>query len=119
MSNEENFDLIRRFNQVLAADDELTTLDDLVAPDFVAHGGTQEVRGREGWRQFVLDTRKEWGEIETGIDELIGDGNLVAERWWMRGGGEGDAAMSAHGITIHRIVNGRIQEDWAVYDPDQ
>ncbi len=117
MSNEENFDLVRRFNQIFKAGD-LSVLDEILAPDFVAHNGDEEVRGPDGWRQFVLDTRKEGGDIDTGIDELIGNGSLVAKRWWMRGSANSGAAVRGHGVTMHRIVNGRLQENWAVYQPE-
>ena len=114
MPNEQNFELVRRFNQVFKADADLSVLDEMLAPDFVAHNGDDEVRGPDAWRQFVLDTRKQGGEIETGIDELIGNDSLVAERWWMRNAGGG----SGHGVTVHRIVDGKLQENWAVYTPD-
>jgi hypothetical protein len=26
--------------------------------------------------------------------------------------------VRGHGITMHRIVNGKLQEDWAVFQPD-
>ncbi len=118
MSNEEHFSLVRRFNQVFRADDDLTVLDEILAPDFVAHNGDEEVRGPDGWRQFVLSVREQGGDIETGIEELIGDGGLVAERWWMRSSAGGDAAVRGHGMTMHRIVNGKLQENWAVFHPE-
>ncbi|HEU4972381.1 MAG TPA: nuclear transport factor 2 family protein [Gaiellaceae bacterium] len=119
MSNEENFELVRRFNQVFKADDDLSVLDEILAADFVAHNGDEDVRGPDGWRQFVLDARNSsGGDIETGIDELLGDGNLVAERWWIRSSGVGDAAANGHGVTVHRIANGRLQENWAVFQPE-
>jgi predicted SnoaL-like aldol condensation-catalyzing enzyme len=118
VSNEENFALVRRFNQVLRTENDLTILDELLAPDFVAHAGDVEVHGPEGWRQFVLETRSQGGEIETGTDELLGDGELVAERWWVRSTADGKGAVRGHGITMHRIVNGKLQEDWAVFQPD-
>jgi hypothetical protein len=34
----------------------------------------------------------------------------VAERWWVRADG-----LTRRGITMHRIENGKLQEDWAVY----
>ncbi len=89
MSNEENFELVRRFNQLLTGNDDLTILDEILAPDFVAHNGDEDVRGPEGWREFVLATRSQYGEIETGIDELISGGSLVAERWWIRSSADG------------------------------
>ncbi|WP_210509081.1 ester cyclase [Naasia sp. SYSU D00057] len=116
MSNEENFELVRRFNQIWSADD-LGILDELLAPDFVAHNGDEEVHGPDGWRQFVLAGREQYGAISTGIDELIGDGGLVGERWWIRGG-TGDQSVGGHGMTMHRIADGKLQENWAVFLPD-
>ncbi len=110
MSNEENFELIRRFNQSVTAKD-LSGLDDLIPPDYVAHSGEQEIRGRDAWKQFLLAGREQFGEAEAGIDELIGNGNFVAERWWIR-----VAPGTRRGITIHRIENGKIQEDWVVWE---
>ena len=114
MSDEDNFELVRRFNQVFKADDDLTVLDEILAPEFVAHNGDEEVQGPDGWRRFVLEVREQSGEIETGIDELIGDGSLVAERWWMRAKG----SAGGHGVTVHRVENGKLRENWAVYQPD-
>ena len=108
VSDEENFELIRRFNQVNAAGD-LGVLDEILAPDFLARNGEQEVHGPDGWRQFVLAGREQYGESEGGIDELIGNGNMVAERWWLRA-----AAGTRRGITMHRIVDGKLEEDWMV-----
>jgi hypothetical protein len=116
MTNEQNFELVRRFNRVFRADDDLSVLDEILAPDFVAHNGDDEVHGPEGWRQFVLEARQEGGDIETGIEELIGNGSLVAERWWMRS--SASAGFHGRGVTMHRIVNGRLQENWAVAHPD-
>ena len=62
--------------------------------------------------------RRNGGDVETGIDELIGHGNLVAERWWIRSTADGDAGLNGHGVTMHRIVNGRLQENWAVFQPE-
>ena len=118
MSTEENFELVRRFNQVSKADDVLSVLNEIVASDFVAHNGDEDVRGPDGWRQFVLAIQGKAGDVETGIDELIGEGNLVAERWWIRSHSAGDPGPIGHGITMHRIVNGKLQENWAVFQPE-
>ena len=117
MSNEENFELVRRFNAVFRTRD-FAVLDDIVAPDFVAHNGDQEVRGAAGWRQFVLETTEQAGDVDTGVDELLGDGNLVAERWWFRAAHAGSEGLSGHGITVHRLANGKLAENWAIFQPD-
>jgi SnoaL-like domain len=110
VSEDENYEVVRRFNQSVNAED-LSVLDDLLASDFVAHGGEQDIRGRDGWKQFILSGREQFGDSESGIDELLGNGNLVAERWWIRA-----AAGTRRGITMHRIADGKIAEDWAVWE---
>jgi hypothetical protein len=117
MSTEENFELVRRFNQAFGAED-LGVLDEILAVDFVAHNGDEEVHGPDGWRGFILEARAHGTEIETGNDELIGDGDLVAERWWWRAPADGGGQLNGHGITMHRIVNNRLQENWGVFHPD-
>jgi hypothetical protein len=112
MSDEKNFELVRRFNQLPAGD--LSMLDELLAPDFVAHGGDgQEVRGPDGWREFLRTAGEQFqgDNIQSGIDELIGNGDLVAERWWIR-----TKAGTRRGITMHRIADGRLAEDWVVFE---
>jgi hypothetical protein len=53
-----------------------------------------------------------------GIDEPLEDRGVLAERWWFKvGTGEGPH-VAGHGITVHRIVDGRIKENWAVFSPD-
>ncbi len=116
MSKEMNFELVRRFAQTVKTGD-LSSLDEILAPDFVAHKEHEEFRGPDGWRQHVLDIRRQLGEIETGVDEVLGDENLVAERWWIRGRTKDGEVFHGHGITMHRIVNGRLQENWEIFQP--
>ncbi len=86
-------------------------LEELLAPDFVVHGGDgQEVHGPDGWRQFIQSVQAQAGDMESGIDEMISNGNLVAERWWVR-----SSEGTRRGITMHRIVDGKLQEDWVVF----
>jgi hypothetical protein len=65
----------------------------------------------------VLETREQAGDVDTGTDELLGNDSLVAERWWLRGSADGQEQLDGHGITMHRIMNGRRQENWAVFHP--
>lgn len=116
MSNE---DLVRRFSRLWVTRD-YDELSEIVAEDFVAHNGPDEVRGADGWRKFVEDGWKQFGAIDTGIDELIEDRGLLAERWWFKAGTGDGPHLSSHGITVHRVVDGRLQENWAVAaSPDE
>jgi predicted ester cyclase len=115
---DDNFELVRQFNQLFVTRD-LDLLERLVASDFVAHNGDTEVRGPEGWRRFLEENWEQFERVDTGIDELIGDGGLVAERWTFdatpKNGGQ---PLRGHGITVHRIVERRLQENWAIFHPE-
>lgn len=117
--SDENLDLVRQFNQLFGTRD-LDLLQRLVAPDFVAHNGDRDVHGADGWRGFLEEAWEQFDRVETGIDELIADGSLVAERWWFRTTTkDGSEGPGGHGITIHRIVDGRLRENWATFHPDR
>ena len=118
MSDDDDFTVIRRFNAAGHQADD-SALDELLAPDFVAHNGDEDVRGVDGWRRFLASGAEQCGPSEAGIDELIGGGGLIGERWWLRFTSPASAGSGRmHGITMHRIVDGRIAEQWAVVQMD-
>ena len=110
---EANKALVRRFNDVLNTGD-WDHLDDLLAPDFVAHGSGAETTGIEGWKQFIR-TLSAGKDVHATISELIADGDWVAERWTVRASDTTTGEQTLwQGMTIHRFANGKLQEDWAV-----
>jgi predicted SnoaL-like aldol condensation-catalyzing enzyme len=112
MSDDLALELVRRFNSVFVSRD-WDELDSLLAPGFVAHNGDNEVRGADGWRRFVEESWEQFGAVQTDVVEAIGDGGLLAERWTWRAGDP-----RGHGITLHRVADGRLQENWGVFAPD-
>jgi ketosteroid isomerase-like protein len=113
ISLEANKVLVRRFTQVWNTGD-LAILDDLLASDFVAHNTDSDVTGIEGWKQFVMGARKD-ADIHCTTDELLADGDKVAEHWtWRSVDRATSRSVIATGMTIHRIADGKLQENWAV-----
>jgi hypothetical protein len=113
MSSEENKTRVRRFSNVWNTGN-LDDLDDVLAPDFVAHGSSADTTGIEGWKQFVrnLSAGK---DVHATVDELIADGDWVAERWSVRATDTATGEQTTwQGMTLHRFANGKLQEDWAV-----
>lgn len=118
MVDRDELAVIRRFNAA-GHDEDDSALEELLTPDFVAHNGDQDVHGVDGWREFLARARDQFGPSRAGIDELIPSGNLIGERWWIRSTPPGTTTVSlAHGITMHRLVHGRIAEQWAVMRED-
>lgn len=96
---------------------------ELYAPDFVNHGQTREVGLAEdqaaarGWKSAFPD-------MVMTADKLIAEGDLVTVLWSARGTNTGRGnglpatgkALSGRGITIWKIVGGRIREEWSAFD---
>jgi steroid delta-isomerase-like uncharacterized protein len=96
---------------------------ELYAPDFVNHGVTRSVGLAEdqaaarGWLLAFPD-----GAMK--VDQMIAEGDLVCVLWTGGGTntGEGNGLPATgrkatiRGITIWRIVDGRIREEWSAFD---
>jgi serine phosphatase RsbU (regulator of sigma subunit)/predicted ester cyclase len=121
-SAEENKGLIRR---LIEAQDkaDLETLDELLAPDFVDHSlFPDQEPGREGYMQSVTKDHAIVSNIRTNIEYRATDGNMVITRLTLhsihdRGEFLGLAPTGRErvstAILIHRIVGGRIAEEWS------
>ena len=123
---EENKALVRRLIEAQANGD-LETLDELLAPDFVDHNLLPGQKpGREGFMQGVAEDHAASTFIDHTIDYQATDGDdMVITRYTIRvrhdrgeffglmPTGEMNEAMS---IAIHRIVGGKIAEEWGAND---
>ncbi len=95
----------------------------LYAPDFVNHTGTRDVGLKEdqaaarGWKAAAPDLRMT-------TDMLLADGDYVVVLWHAEGTNTGTGNglpatgkhLSGRGITIWRIADGRIREEWSQFD---
>ncbi len=93
------------------------------APGFVARAGkrvetrAEDLESARAWRSAMPD-------LAVTIEQILGEGDLVAVRWIARGTntgtGNGLAAtgkrLEVEGTTIFRIVDGRIVEEWNAID---
>ena len=91
--------------------------------DFVAHGRTrtatlaQDLASAKEWRQAFPD-----GTCT--VDQLVAEGDMVAANWMCHGTntgvGQGLPAtgkkIAAGGMTIFRIKDGKLAEEWGVID---
>ena len=112
----------RAFEEVLSGG-RFELAEQLYAKDFVNHGIHRDATLEEdqaalkGWHQAFSD-------ISIVPEKLIAEGDLVAIYWIARGtntgtgnglpatGKKGELA----GITIWRIVDGKIREEWSAFD---
>jgi len=97
-------------------------LDEIVAPDYVAH--PEEVRGPDGLREMVERYRNALSGLRVTIDQQFTEGDYVATRYTLRGTHDGELMgtpptgrdVEFTGITISRCEAGRILEEWEITD---
>jgi steroid delta-isomerase-like uncharacterized protein len=97
--------------------------EEIYAKDFVNHGVHQDVGLKEdqdaarGWKQAFPD-------LVMTVDKMVAEGDLVTVLWSGRGTNTGTGngipatgkKIEGRGITIWRIVDGKIREEWSEFD---
>ena len=126
MSVEENKAIARRHFEELWNKGDLAVADEIYAataigrdPTGPEHGGYPDYE-----KQVVLRDRAGFPDEQVTIEEQIAEGDLVVTRWTSRGTHTGDfmgltptgKQVTATGVHIHRIVDGKIIEIWAMAD---
>jgi steroid delta-isomerase-like uncharacterized protein len=64
---------------------KVAAFDETHAPDVISHMPPfPDVKGREAYKQFIIDMRKAFSDIRVKWDETITEGNTIAHRFTMR-----------------------------------
>lgn len=124
MSTRENEAIVRHLMERAYTHPEVH--DELVADDYVGHfPPNPTLYGQEGLKQFNAQAATALPDVHTSIEDLIAEGDMVVVRWTLRGTHEGELRggipatgrqVEVSGITISRIRNGRVVENWGNYD---
>jgi len=131
MSLEENKAVIRRYTEACNKQ-SLALLEELVAPDYV-HSALQ-LRGWEEYKQLETMLWKAFPDLHETNEDFIAEGDRVCYRIKLTGTHTGELRGFPHpsggkmtlaptgkkftitGVSIKRIVDGKIVASWAVYD---
>jgi len=121
MTAEEHKAIARRFFDEVWNQQKLEAIDDIFTPTVVFNG--QSV-ARDIFRQVVAARRTAFPDIHVTVEDQVAEGDRVSTRRTWRGTHQGPyRGVAATGkrvtwsqISIVRIVEGRIVEDWAVAD---
>jgi steroid delta-isomerase-like uncharacterized protein len=120
----DNEQLVRRFFEEFCNGRVSEVADEIIAEDYVSHGpqappalGPDGVRARVGVYQDTLDGHWDVRELYTAADHVIA-------RWIGRGTHNGElmgvaptgASIEVDAISIFRIEDGKIAEEWTVWD---
>jgi ketosteroid isomerase-like protein len=120
----ENEVLVRRFFEEFCNGRRAEIADEIIAADYVSHGpqappaaGPEGVKTRVGLYQESVDGH--WD-----LQELFSVADRVVARWIGSGTHRGElmgveptgAPISVEAISIFRIADGKIAEEWTVWD---
>jgi steroid delta-isomerase-like uncharacterized protein len=118
MSAEENKVLVRRFVKEFWNEGNEATADELMAVDATIHMPTGEVVNPDGLKGFAATFRGAFPDWHSTFEELVAEGDRVAERWTGRGTHLGELQgipptgkrVEAPGSVFYRIIGGKIVE---------
>ena len=116
MSDKHKATIVRIFEKILNQGD-LAVIEEIYAEDFVAHiaNAPEATRGIEAFKQLVALFQALHPEFSFTVEDQIAEGDKVATRWTARPPDLGsEAAMT--GISIHRLVDGKVVESWDNWD---
>jgi steroid delta-isomerase-like uncharacterized protein len=127
MSTEDNKVLVRQFYEKAWNQKDLAFVDENSASDYVDHTpGTPPglPPGREGLKVLMSAYFTTFPDMHITVEDLIADGDKVVARWTCTGTfkeemmGMAPTGKSATftGISIDRIVNGKVVEGWTNFD---
>jgi steroid delta-isomerase-like uncharacterized protein len=116
----------RRFLEEAFNSGKLDVVDELVAPEFVNHDAAlpEPTVGIEAAKASIKGYREAFPDLRLTVEQQLAEGELVTTRWSARGTHQGELmGMAATGkqatvtgITIDRIVDGRLVESWTNWD---
>ncbi|MBC8234821.1 ester cyclase, partial [bacterium] len=120
---EANKELAHRFHMDLFQAGNLDAADEIIAEDFVVHfeGLPPELRhGIEGAKLYAIGIRTAFPDVQITHEDFIAEGDKVVIRWVSRSTHMGNLMgipptgerVTATGIDIFRIENGKIAELW-------
>ena len=124
MSAEENKALVRRFVEEFWNEGNMSAADELMAPEARIHLPTGEVVNPHEAKSFAATWRESFPDWHSTFEELVAEGDRVAERWTGRGTHRGELqgipatgkSVEAPGSVFYRIVDGKIVELWGQLD---
>lgn len=126
MSAESNKALARRLMEEAFNAGNIDVLDELVATGFVNHDSAapESTVGLDAARASIEGYRTAFPDLRVTIEDQIADDDRVVTRWSAKGTHQGELMgmpatgkeTTVTGITIDRIVDGRIAESWTNWD---
>jgi predicted ester cyclase len=110
-----NRDVARMALEQVCARGDMTLAPHCYAEDFVDHVGRLEYRGLDGVRRSTALYRALFDDLAFDVVDQVAEGDRVASRFVLTGSHRG-RRVRLWGLTISRLRDGRIIEDWSAFD---
>ena len=118
MSAQENKALVRRFVEEFWNQGNTATADELMVVDAAIHMPTGETLNLDELKNFASAWREAFPDWHSSFEELLAEGERVAERWTGRGTHRGELQgirptgkrVEVPGSVFYRVVDGKIVE---------
>ena len=121
-TQEKNKALVRRFLEAQAKAN-LNVIDEVLTPHFVDHDRLPgQAPDREGYKQTVAEYHAAFSNVRFLVEDQVAEGDKVVTRFIVRathdlgelmGVGPTGREVTYKAMAIHRIVGGKIVEEWA------
>ena len=123
---ETNKAISRRIVEEIFNEGRLDAADEIVTADFIGHdpASPEPIVGPEGLKRNADGYRTAFPDVRLTIEDEIAEGDQVVTRWTARGTHRAEVfgipatgkQATVTGMTIDRIVDGRIVESWTNWD---
>ena len=102
----------------------LDACDEILAPDYVGHIPMMEIHGPAEFKQMVGSYRVAYPDVHLTVEDFFGEGDRLAVRWTSRGTNLGSMMgappsgnkIEIMGISLFRMANGKVAEEWEGFD---
>lgn len=101
-------------------------IDRLITADYVHHDGhgIEVQKGIEGYKKFVSVYLDAFSDLRFTIEDEVSADDKIVTRWIVTGTHDGDLpdlprtgrSISLTGITIARVIDGKVVESWNNWD---
>ena len=126
MADNDNVAVLRRYYDEVVNNGDYSVIGELFTDDYHSHHNDPIglPPGPEGVQQFIGGTRAGFPDLELTLDDIFGEGDMVASRWTLRGThteewfGTPATGKSAEwaGVVLSRFEDGKVAEEWFNFD---
>jgi steroid delta-isomerase-like uncharacterized protein len=121
---EQNKDIVKRYWNGKWNERRPEILDELQTSDVVYHGTSMQMNNLEEYKQVYSSFLSAFHDTKITIDEIIAEGDKVMTRVTLRFVHKGELegipptgnAVTMSAFTVFRLVDGKIAEEWEIFD---